>query len=111
MSHMNLYIKKDGVLKKATVNDFVPKGLLLRSLNEEELQTIFKRAVNENVIEPYDLGLFYIDVDRKSIISAQSEFTLQQLEKAVGKKLTKGWKYDELEPKTATTEAISASLQ
>src|SRR3989338_8083866 len=106
MSHMNLYIKKDGVLKKATVNDFVTKGLLLRRLNEEELQTIFKRAVKENVIEPYDLGLFYIDVDKKSIISAQSEFTLQELEKAVGKKLTKGWKYAEIEPKAITPELI-----
>ena len=45
MSHMNLYIKKEGVLKRATVNDFVPKGLLLRNLNGEELRTLFKRAV------------------------------------------------------------------
>src|SRR3990167_71904 len=98
MSHMNLYIKKEGVLKRATVNDFVPKGLLLRSLNWEELQVMFKRAVKEDVIEPYDLGLFYIDVDKKAVVSAQSEFKLEELEKAVGKKLTKGWKYVELNP-------------
>ena len=110
MSHMNLYIKKEGVLKRATVNDFVPKGLLLRSLNGEELQTLFKRAVKEDLIEPYDLGLFYIDVDRKSIVSAQSEFTLQELEKAVGKKLTKGWKYAELQSQTATPELILSSV-
>lgn len=106
MSHLNLYIKKDGVLKRATVNDFVPKGLLLRSMKEDELQTLFKRAVKEDLIEPYDLGLFYIDVDKKAIVSAQSEFTLQELEKAVGKKLTKGWKYAEMGPKAATPELI-----
>lgn len=110
MSHMNLYIKKDGVLKRATVNDFVPKGLLLRSLNGEELQTIFKRAVKENAIEPYDLGLFYIDADKKSIVSAQSEFKLEELEKAVGKKLTKGWKYDEMQPQIVTQELISRRI-
>ncbi len=108
---MNLYIKKEGVLKRATVNDFVPKGLLLRSLNEDELQTLFKRAVKEDLIEPYDLGLFYIDVDRKAIVSAQSEFTLQELEKAVGKKLTKGWKYAEVNSEKITPEIISATLQ
>lgn len=106
MSHMNLYIKKEGVLKRATVNDFVPKGLLLRKLNEDELQTLFKRAVKEDVIEPYDLGLFYIDIDKKAIVSAQSEFTLQELEKAVGKKLTKGWKYAEMEAQAVTPELI-----
>ena len=111
MSHINLYIKKEGVLKRATVNDFVPKGLLLRSLKEEELQTIFKRAVKEDILEPYDLGMFYIDIDLKSIVSAQSEFTLQELEKAVGKKLTKGWKYTELQPQAITEEIISKTLQ
>lgn len=111
MSHMNLYIKKEGVLKRATVNDFVPKGLLLRKLNEDELQTLFKRAVKEDIIEPYDLGLFFIDVDKKAIVSAQSEFTLQELEKAVNKKLTRGWKYAELEPKAVASEVISATLQ
>ncbi len=111
MSHMNIYIKKEGVLKRATVNDFVPKGLLLRNLKEEELQTIFKRAVKENVIEPYDMGLLYIDIDRKSIVSAQSDFTIQELEKAVGKKLTKGWKYAELQPQAITEEIISKTLQ
>ncbi len=110
MSHMNLYIKKEGVLKRATVNDFVPKGLLLRSLNENELQTMFKRAVKEDVIEPYDLGLFYIDADKKAIVSAQSEFTLEELEKAVGKKLTKGWRYVEVKPETITSELILSSV-
>ena len=85
MSHINLYIRMGGVLKRATVNDFVLKGLLPRSLKEGELQTISKRAVKEDIIEPYDLGLFYIDIDRKSIVSAQSDFTLQELEKAIGK--------------------------
>lgn len=111
MSHMNLYIKKEGVLKRATVNDFVPKGLLLRGLNEEELHTTFRRAVKEDIVEPYDLGLFYIDVDKKAIVSAQSEFTLRELEKAVGKKLTKGWKYAEMQPQAVTPEIISGSLQ
>ena len=111
MSHMNLYIKKQGVLKRSTVNDFVPKGLLLRSINAEELQTIFKRAVMEDIIEPYDMGLFYIDVDKKAIVSAQSEFKLEELEKAVGKKLTKGWKYAELQPEAITKEIISKTLQ
>ena len=111
MSHMNSYIKKEGVLKRSTVNDFVPKGLLLRSINAEELQTIFKRAVMEDIIEPYDMGLFYIDVDKKAIVSAQSEVKLEELEKAVGKKLTRGWKYAELEPKAVTADSISANLQ
>src|SRR3989338_147514 len=106
MSHMNLYIKKEGVLKRATVNDFVPKGLLLRSLKEGELLTLFKRAVKEDIIEPYDLGLFYIDVDKRAVVSAQSEFKLEELEKAVGKKLIKGWKYAELQPEAVTKELI-----
>ena len=110
MSHLNLYIKKEGVLKRATVNDFVPKGLLLRSLNEDELLTLFKRAVKEDVIEPYDLGLFYIDTDKKAIVSAQSEFTLQELEKAVGKKLAKGWKCVEVQPGEVTPELILSNL-
>src|SRR3989338_7142712 len=111
MSHINLYIKKEGVLKRATVNDFVPKGLLLRSLNEDELQTLFKRAVKEDLIEPYDLGLFYIDIDKKAIVSAQSEFVIKDLEKAVGKKLTKGWRCVEMLPQTLTPEIISSSLK
>lgn len=106
MSHLNVYIKREGVLKKATVQSFVAKGLLLRKMNEEELQTLFRRAVREDVVEPYDLGLFYIDTDNKSIVSAQSNFTLQELEKAVGKKLTKGWKYAEMEPEEITPEII-----
>ena len=108
---MNLYIKKEGVLKRATVPVFVPKGLLLRSLNEEELQTIFKRAVVDNNIVPYDLGVFVIDADKKAIVSAQMAFALEDLEGAVNKKLVQGWKYVELEPEAATPELISSSLQ
>ena len=77
----------------------------------EELQTIFKRAVMEDIVEPYDVGLFYIDVDKKAIVSAQSEFKLEELEKSVGKKLTKGWKYAELQPETITKEIISKTLR
>lgn len=108
---MNLYIKKDGVLKKATVPVFVVKDLLLHGLKEDEINTAFRRAVKESLIEPYDLGLFYIDADAKAAVSAQSEFTLEHLEKAVNKKLTRGWKYVELEAATATPDVISASLQ
>ncbi len=106
MSHINLYIKKEGILKRATVPAFAVKGLLLRSLNEDELQTAFKRAVKEDVVEPYDLGIFYLDIDKKAVVSAQSDFRLEELEKAVGKKLTKGWKYAEFEPKAITPELI-----
>ena len=111
MSHINLYIKKEGVLKKATVPILVAKGFVFRSLNKDELETAFKRAVKEDVIEPYDLGLFYIDVDKKAIVSAQSEFVIKDLEKAVGKKLTKGWRCVEMLPQTLTPEIISSSLQ
>ncbi len=111
MSHINLYIKKEGVLKRATVPIFVAKGLLLRSLNKDELETHFKRAVKEDVIEPYDLGLFYIDTDKKAVVSAQSDFTIKDRQKAVSKKLTKGWRYAEVQPQTLTPEIISSSLQ
>lgn len=111
MSHMNLYIKKEGVLRRATVPVFVPKGLLLRSLNEEELQTIFRRAVADDNIVPYDLGVFVIDADKKAIVSAQMAFALEDLENAVNKKLTQGWKYVELEAEAATPQLILETLQ
>jgi hypothetical protein len=109
MSHINLYIKKEGVLKRATVPIFVAKGLLHRSLNEDELETLFKRAVKEDRIEPYDHGLFYIDTDKKAVVSAQSDFTIKGLEKAVSKKLTTGWRCAEMQPEKATAELILTS--
>lgn len=111
MSHVNLYIKKDGTVKRYTAHDFMIKGILLHGMDETEIETFFKRAVKEDLIEPYDSGLFYIDVDKRAIVSAQSDFTLQELEKAVGKKLTKGWKYAELQPEAVTPQLILASLQ
>lgn len=107
MSHMNLYIKKEGVLKKATVPVFVVKDLLLRGIKEEELQAVFKRAATEENVMPYDLGIFLIDTDKKALVSAQLAFALDDLNGA--KEKISGWKYIELEPE-ATQETILSTL-
>ncbi|MBI2143842.1 hypothetical protein HYU17_01665 [Candidatus Woesearchaeota archaeon] len=105
---MNLYIKKDGVLKRATVPVFAVKDLLFKGLKEEELQTIFGRAVEEENVVPYDLGVFFIDSDKKAIVSAQMAFSLDDLSGASQK--ISGWKYVELEAEAAP-ELILTSLQ
>lgn len=107
MSHMNLYIKKEGVLKRATVPVFVVKDMLLHGLKEEELQTIFKRAVSEENVVPYDLGVFLIDADKKALVSAQLAFALEDLNGA--KEKISDWKYVELEAE-ATQETILSTL-
>lgn len=105
---MNLYIRKEGMLKRATVPVFVVKDLLLKGLKEEELQTVFKRAVADENIVPYDLGVFFIDADKKALVSAQLAFALDDLNGA--KEKVSGWKYVELEPEAAP-ELILTSLQ
>ncbi len=105
---MNLYIKKEGVLKRATVPVFVVKDLLLKGLKEEELQTVFRRAAADENIVPYDLGVFLIDADKKALVSAQLAFALDDLNGA--KEKISGWKYVELESE-ATPETILTSLQ
>lgn len=104
---MNLYIKKEGVLKRATVPVFVVKELLLKGLKEEELEIVFKRAVADDSIKPYDLGVLFIDSDRKAIVSAQFAFALDDLNGT--KEKISGWKYVELEPE-ATRETILSTL-
>ena len=106
---MNLYIRKEGLLKRATVPVFVVKDLLLNGIREEDVQVVFRRAVADGVVRPYDLGLFLIDTDRKSLISAQMAFALDDLNGAREK--IREWKYVELEHETATQELILKSLQ
>ena len=108
MSHMNLYIKKEGVLKKIKVPVFVVKELLLHGMKEEELQTVFRRAVADENIVPHDLGVFLIDADKRAVVSAQLAFALDDLNGA--KEKISDWKYVELEPE-ATPEIILTSLQ
>lgn len=107
MSHMNLYIKKEGTLKRATVPVFVVKDLLQKGLKEDELQTVFKRAVEDENVVPYDLGVFLIDTDKRAIVSAQLAFALEDINGA--KEKVSGWKYVELEPE-ATQETILSTL-
>ena len=105
---MNLYIRKGGVLKKTTVPVFMVKDLLLKGLKEEELHTVFKRAVAAENVMPYDLGVFLVDADAKAIVSSQLAFALDDLELA--RERIEGWRYVELEPEAAP-EIILQNLQ
>lgn len=111
MSHMNLYIKKEGVLKRATISEVMVKDLLFKGLKNDELERVFKRSVKESLIEPYDSGLFLIDADSKAITSAQTAFELESLGEAVKRRISKGWKYSDVKHDTAPAQLISVSPQ
>ena len=111
MSHMNLYIRKEGVLKRVTVPVFMVKELLLKGLNEEALQLIFKRAIKDENVTSYDLGVFLVDTDKKAVVSAQLAFAIDDLPTHVKENLEKSWKYIELESETATQDIILQNLQ
>ena len=107
MSHINLYIKKEGVIKRATVPIFMAKDLLFSGLNEEQLIIMFNRAVEDSKIASYDSGIMIIDSDKKTIMSSQNAFTFNDLTKKAKTKINNGWKYEEV----ANLEPILASLR
>ncbi|MBS3132604.1 hypothetical protein J4470_00545 [Candidatus Woesearchaeota archaeon] len=96
MSHINLYIRKEGVIKRATVPVFMAKDLLFSGLNEEQLRIVFNRAVEDSKIASYDSGLLIIDSDKKTVISSQNAFTFNDLTRKAKTKINNGWKYEEI---------------